>query len=103
MDQFNQELEQQRRNNNTDIRSTIVEPGDEEDRNLDDSDGQTVHSNRENQICEIPISEDPLNFGKNQISFTLVKSNPVPPIITKLFDGKKLRLSVQISEQNFEN
>lgn len=60
----------------------------------------TVHSDFENPIAEIPISEDPINFGKNQIEFISVKINPLPLAVTRLFGNSKIRYTVQISEEN---
>lgn len=75
---------------------------DQEDNN-EDSD-QTIHSNYEgNTQVEIPISEDPVNFGKNQIFLSLVKYQAKQVEIVKLFGTSKMRLIVEISENNFDN
>lgn len=90
------------------ISSIIVEPGENNDQIIDDSpDDETVHSEKENPICKIPISDDPLNYAKNQIIMNLVKSNPVAPQIIKLFENSRQRIIVQIPEnemyKNFMN
>lgn len=71
--------------------------------NVDEDDDQTIHSNYNGNVqIEIPISEEPVNFGKNQIILSLVKNNPKKVIIQKLFGFTKMRLLVEISETNFE-
>lgn len=91
--------------NPDDVMSIIVEPPDTTDQKLDDLDAEddnTIHTNAENPICSIKISEDPLNFGKNQIKFISVKNNPAEPIILNLFENSKQRLIVQISKHNYK-
>lgn len=83
--------------------SVIAEPPDTLDQIIDDdSDNITIHTNPEHPICSIQISDTPLNFSKNQISFTSVKSNPSLPIIVKLFNNAKQRFLVQISDNEPE-
>lgn len=66
--------------------------------------GQTQHSNYEgNTTVNIPISEEPVNLGKNQVILSLVKYNPKKIKIQKLFDNSKTRLIVEISETNMDN
>lgn len=69
-----------------------------------DEDDQTAHSNYEgNTQVGIPISEEPVNYGKNQIFLTLVNHQPKNVKILKLFGTSKMRLIVEISENNFKN
>uniref|UniRef100_A0A1B6E8Y4 RNA-directed DNA polymerase n=1 Tax=Clastoptera arizonana TaxID=38151 RepID=A0A1B6E8Y4_9HEMI len=73
-------------------------------KNNNEDSNQTVHSNVEgNTQIEIPISEDPVNFGKNQILLSLVKYQAKQVKILKLFGNSKMRLVVEISENNLEN
>lgn len=66
-------------------------------------DGNTVHSNAEhNPIVGIPIADIPVNYGANQIIISHVLHSPAKPKTTILF-GKKRRITVQISKDNFEN
>jgi len=99
MERFNKQLEQR---DPLDTRSIIVEPGDTDEQNLDDTDLQTVHTSRERPICNVPISEDPINFGANQITFKFVQTNPIKTKLIKLFNNTKTRLIVQISKDNYE-
>lgn len=70
---------------------------------MEDSD-QTVHSNYEgNTVTEIPILDEPVNFGKHQIILSLIKYEPQKVKIQKLFKNNKTRLIVEISENNFDN
>lgn len=66
-----------------------------------DDDDVTVHSNLENPVVGIPVSNTAVNFGQNQIIFSLVSHSPANPKITILFEKKK-RIHVQLSENNFE-
>uniref|UniRef100_A0A1B6DI21 RNA-directed DNA polymerase n=1 Tax=Clastoptera arizonana TaxID=38151 RepID=A0A1B6DI21_9HEMI len=64
---------------------------------------QTVHSNFEgNTQIDIPILNEPVNFGNNQVFISLVKHQTKSVKIEKLFGIKKMRLLVEISESNFE-
>lgn len=86
--------------NNEDTQSLIV--------NLDDndtpsSDDVTVHTNAEgNDVVTIPITDTPLNIGKNQVIIQLVNHTPSDPRIIELFDDKQ-RTIVQLSKNNFEH
>lgn len=86
--------------------STQVEPDPEildNANNIDEDDGGTIHTNAEqNPIVDIPISESPLNYGPNQIIFSLVLHSPAKPKLTILFE-KKQRFFVQISKDNFDH
>ncbi|XP_015839413.2 retrovirus-related Pol polyprotein from transposon 297 [Tribolium castaneum] len=97
---FNQELI----NKEDDISSTRVEPDKDLEQTIDESDDNiTIHTNKENPVCLIPISEDPLNFGKNQIQFISVTNNPSDPVVIKLFENSKQRITVQISRNDSKN
>lgn len=67
----------------------------------DSSRTATVHTNDENPILEIPISDDPLNKFSRQLVFNIVGNLKSKPITTKPFDTHT-RISVQISESNLE-
>lgn len=103
IEKFNNELERAGTSNpNFDTDSLIVEPDKLEiDRDLEDSDGNTVHSNHENPIAEIPIIECSVNQGKNQIIISEVNYQPAAPSVVKLFKDKQ-RILLQISKNNFE-
>lgn len=102
MEYFNTELENSEYRDNLDNRSMVAEPGEAGDQHLDGTDSQTVHTYVEDPICSVPITENPLNFGAHQLHFTTVQTNPVDPIVTKLFGNKKTRTLVQISMENHE-
>jgi hypothetical protein len=104
MDQINEQIEVQGIDSLNDTGSIIAEQGDPNDQNLDEdeTDVQTAHTSRENPTCEIPISEDPINFKKNQIYLKLVSTNPAPVQLRQLFRNSKQRFTVQISKENFE-
>lgn len=82
-----------------DTRSIIVEPPDLIDLELEDDD-VTIHTSQENPLCGIPITDDPINLGKNQIKFLSVKMSPLTPKIKHLFQNSKQRIIVQVSENN---
>lgn len=95
MKKFNAKLENKENNCEelSDNVSIIAEPPDPSDQ-----DDVTIHTSAENPICDIPISEDPLNFGANQIHFISVKTNPQDTRIQHLFNNTKQRFIVQIPE-----
>lgn len=84
--------------------SVIAQFDDTEDfQNLDEeneSDSATIHSNENNPIFSIPISENPVNYGKNQIIISEVDYEPAEPSITKLFSDKQ-RILIQLSKINY--
>lgn len=84
-----------------DNQSMIVEP--DIDHLIDnESSSNTVHSNQENPIVGVPITEKPINLYKNQIFIKLVEHSPQQIKIKKLFENKFQRMFVQVSERNFE-
>nr|CAH7755991.1 unnamed protein product [Callosobruchus chinensis] len=86
-----------------DNRSILAEPNDlDHPRNAEEDNDQTIHSNHENPLINIPIIDTPVNFGKNQIIISEVNFDPADPIIVNLHKNKQ-RISVQISKNNFEN
>lgn len=89
-----------------DVRSILANV-DETEENLEmlhDNEIDTVHSNYDgNTTAEIPISEEPVNYAKNQIILSLVKYNPKKVKRQNLFNDSKTRLIVEISSNNFEN
>lgn len=67
----------------------------------DNSRTATVHTDNENPILEVPISDDPLNKFTKQLIFNMVGDIKGRPIITKPFDTHT-RITIQISESNLE-
>lgn len=61
----------------------------------------TVHTSQEDPILEIPITDEPLNKYKRQLSISVVGDIRNKPIVTKLFDTY-IRTCVQVSESNLE-
>lgn len=98
--------------NNDELMSIVVNTS-ETDPALDDSrtmsatdaaDGSrtaTVHTDSENPILEVPISDDPLNRFTKQLIFNIVGDIKGRPVVTKPFETHT-RISVQISESNVE-
>lgn len=90
-----------------DNNSLIVETGDEDINDFlnnqlrEINDSNTQHSNLEDPILDIPITEHPVNFYKNQIIFL---SNPnkstTTPTRSKHFD--KTRLTVHCKNEDLE-
>lgn len=102
MKQFNAKFDKEKSNKEDDNNSLIVETPEIDDHAMSDfDDGNTIHTSHENPICNIEITEDPLNFAKNQIHLILVKSNPAKPSILKLFSNSKQRFVIQLSENNY--
>lgn len=98
--------------NNEELLSIAVNPSEtdpalDESRTLtatevaDDSRTVTVHTNNENPILEVPISDNPLNRFTKQLIFNVVGDIKSRPVVTKPFDTHT-RTSVQISESNIE-
>nr|CAH7755026.1 unnamed protein product [Callosobruchus chinensis] len=109
--QFNEEFNREQNNPGPstsiqpcfDNRSILAEPNDlDHPRNAEEDNDQTIHSNHENPLINIPIIDTPVNFGKNQIIISEVNFDPADPIIVNLHKNKQ-RISVQISKNNFEN
>lgn len=73
---------------------TVTEP-------LDNSGTATVHTDNENPILEVPISDDPLNKFTKQIIFNIVGDIKGRTIVTKPFDTHT-RITIQVSESNLE-
>lgn len=68
---------------------------------LTNSDTATVHTDQENPILEVPITDDPLNKFHRQLRLTVVGDIKKRPIVTKPFETHT-RVSVQLSESNLE-
>lgn len=68
---------------------------------VDNSATETAHSSQENPICEVPISDDPLNKFIKQICLTVVGDIKSKPSVTKPFENVT-RTSIQLSESNLE-
>lgn len=86
---------------NEEISSIAVNPTNKEP-SLSGSSTATVHTNSENPILEIPITDDPLNKFHRQIRLSIVGDIKRRPVITKPFDTHT-RISIQLSESNLEN
>lgn len=69
--------------------------------NLDDSRTITVHTNDENPILEMPITDEPLNKFTKQIVFNVVGDIKGRPVVTKPFETHT-RTSIHLSESNLE-
>lgn len=69
--------------------------------NRQDEDDATVHTNNENPILEIPVTEKPINFFGNQIIVTFVNTFVCKPKLTNPFPNKN-RVEAFISNENFE-
>lgn len=65
------------------------------------NDDETVHTNLEEPVFSIPISEKPLNYFNNQIKLNFVNHSPANPIVEQCFMNKK-RYHVQIGLDNVE-
>jgi hypothetical protein len=61
----------------------------------------TVHTDSENPILEIPITDEPLNKFHRQLCLTIVGDCKKRPTVTKPFETH-IRTSVQLSESNLE-
>lgn len=98
--------------NNEEISSIVVNPSEksnplDDSRTLtaseiaDESRTITVHTDAENPILEVPITDDPLNRFTKQIVFTVVGDIKGRTVVTKPFDTHT-RTSIQLSESNLE-
>lgn len=67
----------------------------------DESRTLTAHTDAENPILEVPITDDPLNKFHRQMVFTIVGDIKGRPTVSKPFDSHT-RTSVQISKSNLE-
>ena len=77
-----------------DLNADVIDPQDDVD--------ITVHSNADHHpVASIPIDECPVNYGTNQIFIKHVLHSPAKPKTVILF-GKKKRIYLQISNQNFK-
>lgn len=81
----------------TDGSTTITAP-----EAADNSNTLTVHTENENPILEIPITDEPLNKFTKQVVLTIVGDIKGKPIVTKPFETHT-RTTVQISESNLEH
>lgn len=112
MKNFNKKLEDLKLNKETediieiddsDNSSVIVQIDDSEDSqnlDIDNEENDTIHSNENNPIFNIPISESPVNCGKNQIIISEVDFEPATPSVIRLFTDKQ-RYLVQFSKNNY--
>ena len=69
------------------------------DRDL--SENETVHTSVQNPITEIPITDKPLNFYKNQVIVHCSRDLIIAKVrVQKIFE--KIRLTISIPFANFE-
>lgn len=61
----------------------------------------TVHTDAENPILEVPISDDPLNRFSKQISFIIVGDIKKRPTVSKPFETHT-KTTIQLSKSNLE-
>lgn len=97
--------------NNDEISSIIVNPTEkahslDDSRTitapeLDDSRTITVHTDEENPILEVPITDDPLNKFTKQLILNVVGDIKGRPVFTKPFETHT-RISVQLSQSNLD-
>lgn len=85
---------------NEEISSMTANPS-EKPPTIENSDTQTVHTDLENPILEVPILDDPLNKFHRQLCLNVVGDIKKRPTVTKPFDTHT-RVSVQLSESNLE-
>lgn len=62
---------------------------------------ETIHTNYENPVLEIPIVEKPVNIYKNQLEIKFVLHSPHNPVTKEVHPGKN-RTTAQISLNNFK-
>lgn len=84
------EIQTRRESKETETTETADEIPDED---------ETVHTNKEEPIINIPISEKPLNYYNNQIKLNFVNHSAAKPVIEQCFTTKK-RYHVQIGLDN---
>lgn len=87
--------------NNEDTNSMIVNPSEQPASLADESRTLTVHTDAENPILEVPISDDSLNKFQKQLVLTVVGDIKGRSTVTKPFENYT-RTSVQISKSNIE-
>lgn len=61
----------------------------------------TIHTSQESPIFEIPISEVPINYFKNQIFLKIVSLPVKAPKLYRLFQNKTKTI-IEIFQDNFE-
>lgn len=81
--------------------SSIIANATEHPSVLDGSTTDTVHTDKENPILEIPITDEPLNKFHRQLCVTMTHDIKKRPTVTKPFDTH-MRISVQLTESNLE-
>lgn len=84
---------------NEESMSVVVNTSEQSD---SDSRTESVHSDAENPILEIPITDDPLNRFTKQIIFTVVGDIKSKPSVSKPFETHT-RTCIQISKSNLEH
>lgn len=82
------------------IIGNVSEIPDLNDLELDQLQEDTIHTNQEQPILEIPIAEKPVNTHKNQIFIQFVLHSPSKVNIKEIFPGKN-RIMAQIGLNNF--
>lgn len=88
--------------NNQNSITAELDEDEREDTPNQTQDDETNHSNEEEPVLTIPISEKPVNFYTNQIIFKTMLYGTAKPKITKPFPNKK-RLTISIGLDKFES
>lgn len=83
---------------NEEFSSVVVNTSEKSDSN---SRTESAHSDAENPILEIPITDDPLNRFTRQIIFTVVGDIKSKSTVSKPFDSHT-RTCIQVSKSNLE-
>lgn len=85
---------------NEEISSIVANPT-EKAPSLDNSDTLTAHTDAENPILEVPITDEPLNKFHRQICFTIVGDIKGKTKVSKPFESHT-RTTIQLSKSNLE-
>lgn len=83
------------------ISNEIIKPAEQANIEENESDDETVHTSHENPIIEVPITEKPLNFFKNQVIIHSTR-NIVEPIVQTLKIFDKFRITISFPENNIK-
>lgn len=85
---------------NEETSSMVANPS-EKPPTISDSRTATVHTDAENPILEVPISDDPLNRFHKQIHFVVVGDIKRRPTVSKPFETHT-KTTIQLSKSNLE-
>ncbi|CAH2097460.1 unnamed protein product [Euphydryas editha] len=86
---------------NEEVSSIIANPSEKSPSLIANSNTDTVHTDSENPILEVPITDFPLNKYHKQIVLTLVDDIKSRPSVSKPFESH-IRTHIQISKNNIE-